>query len=138
MSDLENTLKETFDFYSTQEKTIISRIALLPKGSIKAKEINGDTYYYLRFRKGKKVVDEYIGKNVPNDLMYKLTERKKLEAELKQVRKGLLLLRKKPNIISDFTEPVQKIFREFTHRRLHPQHDFYTLKSNKTFSGAGL
>lgn len=42
MKDLENTLSETFDFYATQETLIIAKLALLPKGSIKAKVISGE------------------------------------------------------------------------------------------------
>jgi len=118
VKDLENILQETQDYYTTQEKNIISRLALLPKGSIKGKEINRDIYYYLRFRKGKKVIDKYIGKRVSSKLYEELEERKKLEKELKQVRKGLLLLNKKLNPISDLTEPVQKIFKEFTKQGL--------------------
>lgn len=38
-------------------------LAVLPKGSISEKKVNGYTYCYLKYRDGKKVVSKYIGKN---------------------------------------------------------------------------
>ena len=38
----------------------------LPKGTISEKLINGNTYYYLKYRDGKKVISKYVGKdNIP-------------------------------------------------------------------------
>ena len=35
----------------------------LPRGKITPKNVNGNTYYYLYYRDGKKVVSKYIGKD---------------------------------------------------------------------------
>ena len=37
-------------------------LAGLPKGTISEKTVNGNTYYYLKYRDGKKVVSKYISK----------------------------------------------------------------------------
>ncbi len=79
MEDLKNTLKESLEFYLGQEKAIISRLAILPKGNIKKKNIKGEAYYYLQYRKGRRVVDEYIGKKIPDTIIEQLQRRKQLE-----------------------------------------------------------
>lgn len=38
-------------------------LARLPKGTISEKKVNGNTYCYLKYRDGKKVISKYIGKN---------------------------------------------------------------------------
>ena len=95
MEDLKNVLKESLEYYIDQEKIIVSRLSVLAKGRIKKKNINGDTYYYLQYRKSSKVVDQYIGKEIPEDLSEDLTERKQLETQLKTVREAIKLLNKK-------------------------------------------
>ena len=37
-------------------------LAELPKGTISEKQVKGNTYYYLKYREGKKIVSKYIGK----------------------------------------------------------------------------
>lgn len=111
---MKNVLKENLDYYLEQEKIIVSRLSFLPKGSIKEKEINGDSYYYLQYRQGPKVIDDYIGKKVPKKLEESLEERKHLLAELKKVREAMKLLKKKNEPESDFIEPINRILYKFT------------------------
>ena len=47
MDDLKNVLKDNLEYYLDQEKIIVSRLAVLPKGKIIKKNINQVTYYYL-------------------------------------------------------------------------------------------
>lgn len=114
MEDLKNVLQENLAYYREQEKIIVSRLSLLPKGRIKEKKINGDLYFYLQYRKGKKVVDEYIGKEVPAELRENLEERKLLEAELKKVNEAVRLLKEKKEPESDFIAPINDILAKFT------------------------
>ena len=41
----------------------MKELDVLPKGKIMPKMVNGNIYYYLYYRDGKKVVSKYIGKN---------------------------------------------------------------------------
>jgi len=114
MEDLKNVLKENFEYYLEQETIIAARLSLLPKGRIKEKIINGDTYYYLQYRKGKKVIDEYIGKKIPGNLSEHLKERKKMEDELKKVREAIKMLNRKNSSGPDFIKPIKQILSKFT------------------------
>jgi len=68
MEDIKNILQENLAYYLEQKKIIVSRLSVLPRGKVKEKKINGDTYFYLQSRQAGRVVDEYIGKTVPQDL----------------------------------------------------------------------
>ena len=67
----------------------------LPKGSLSESNKNGQKYYYLKYREGKKVVSKYLGKdagNIPSLIeKRKHTETmiKSLENELKIANKAL-------------------------------------------------
>lgn len=114
MDDLKDVLKENLEYYIEQEKQIVARLSLLPKGRIKKKDINGDTYYYLQYRKGKKVIDKYIGKQVPGSMSKDIEERKRLEDQLKQVKEAIKMLNKKNDSESDFIKPIQRILSKLT------------------------
>lgn len=118
MEDLKNTLKESLEFYLEQEKTIISRLALLQKGNIKRKNIKGETYYYLQYRKGLRVIDEYIGKEIPDRLLEQKKQKKQLELHLKKTREAIRLLHEKPSKESDLTSPIRDILAKLTEERL--------------------
>ena len=118
MEDLKNVLKESLEYYQEQEKIIISRLSLSPKGRFKKKKIGKDIYYYLQYRKGKKIIDEYIGKKIPKDLEDQLKQRKKLEAELKKVREALRLLNQKHSTETDFSSPLNQILSKMTEYNL--------------------
>ena len=70
-------------------------IATLPKGTLSGSKRCGQTYYYLKYREGGKVVSKYVGTNV-NELKSQIERRrharamiKSLEAELKIANKAL-------------------------------------------------
>lgn len=68
----------------------------LPKGSVKPKKVNGKTYYYLIFRKGKKVITKYIGKNEELLIPVKeqLERRKQVEEILKKLKEEKFQIKK--------------------------------------------
>jgi len=41
----------------------LEQLETLPKGSVIAKTIGQNVYYYLKYRNGKKVFSDYLGKN---------------------------------------------------------------------------
>jgi hypothetical protein len=102
----------------TEEKRIVARLAVLPKGRIRSRKIGGDVYYYLQYRKGGAVKTDYLGKEVPGGLKDRLAERDALQAELIRVRDGLRLLRDREKGDLDLAEPLLAVFRELTRRKL--------------------
>ena len=68
----------------------------LPKGKITPKIVNGNKYYYLYYRNGKKVISKYVGKdetsvNLVREQLIRRTQIeeiiKKLKEERKQIKK---------------------------------------------------
>ena len=118
MEDLKNALNENTAFYRDQERRIIARLALLPKGRIRSRKIGGDVYHYLQYRKGRSVKTDYIGKEVPRELSDRLAERDRLERELLRVREALRLLRSVPGGELDLSEPLLAIFRAMTRQKM--------------------
>lgn len=94
MKILKGILAESEAYYVGAEKRLRKRIAALPKGSVKKREIKGRTYWYLQKRARNKVVHKYAGKTKPVDLINQITEREKLRKELKTVLESLRLVRK--------------------------------------------
>ena len=39
-----------------------SELSILPKGAISEKKVGEKTYYYLKYRDGKKVISQYVSK----------------------------------------------------------------------------
>jgi len=109
MSILKNVLDENASYYQKERREIISRLACLPKGTIKSKMISGHRYFYLQYRKENKVIQKYLGKTVPEKIRKELKERKQLEKELKEVDESLALLRVRPD--AEFLKPVRGIIK---------------------------
>ncbi len=72
-----------------QEKiaSLEEQIALLPKGSVGQKSINGKEYFYLRWTENKKRKEKYIPANEVEALRSEIEKRKALEKELKELRR---------------------------------------------------
>jgi hypothetical protein len=73
----------------------------LPKGKLTIKKINSHSYYYLKYRRGEKVVTEYVGKDNCDlsELNDQLDKRKHIEEMLKQLKNERKELKKLRGII---------------------------------------
>ncbi len=60
-------------------------LAELPKGTISEKQIKGNTYYYLKYRNGKKIVSKYVGKQEVETLKQQIDKRRHIEAMIKSL-----------------------------------------------------
>lgn len=60
----------------------------LPKGSLSETNKNGQKYYYLKYREGKKVVTKYLGKNA-GEVPALIEKRKHTEAMIKSLKNEL-------------------------------------------------
>lgn len=58
----------------------------LPKGTISEKPVNGNIYYYLKYRDGKKVVSKYISKKDIEGLRQQIEKRRHVEAMIKSLQ----------------------------------------------------
>lgn len=65
----------------------------LPKGSLSEREKNGQKYYYLKYREGKKVVTKYLGKDA-GDMPLLIEKRKHTEAMIKSLENELRIANK--------------------------------------------
>ncbi len=61
--------------------------AALPKGSVQEKTRGKQVYYYLVYRDGNKVINDYIGKDINkvDELREKILDRKELEKTLNRL-----------------------------------------------------
>lgn len=65
----------------------------LPKGSLSESNKNGQKYYYLKYREGKKVVTKYLGKEA-GDMPALIEKRKHTEAMIKSLENELRIAEK--------------------------------------------
>lgn len=92
MKVLKGILKESLVYYQRLERELVRRLAKLPKGSVKRRQIKGRAYYYLQRREGSKVRHQYLGRKKPEELIKSIEERRQLRGELAKVRAALALL----------------------------------------------
>lgn len=69
--------KRRIDYMLGKYRDILSR---LPKGTISEKKVNGNTYCYLKYRDGKKVISKYIGKDDIESMREQIEKRHHVEA----------------------------------------------------------
>lgn len=83
-----NTLKEEKQRNLEMQKTYTQEIESLPKGSIMTKTVSGKKYYYLRYRQGDKVKNDYIGKDesAVAEIRKGIEKRKYLQGVLKRLK----------------------------------------------------
>ena len=74
---------------SIQEKiaSLEKQIALLPRGSVGQKTVNGKEYFYQRWTENKKRKEKYIPADEIEALKSNIEKRKALEKELKELHK---------------------------------------------------
>ena len=69
-------------------------LVVLPKGTLVGCEKNGRTYYYLKYRDGKKVVSKYVGKANIEAVAGQIEKRKHIEAMIKSLKEELIIAEK--------------------------------------------
>lgn len=79
----------TFNETNNRIAEFQEKIASLPIGSITKKTVNGKTYFYHRFTENKKRREKFISPKDFDDLKAKIDLRKKLEKEIKALKKQL-------------------------------------------------
>ena len=109
MNILKDVMNENVSYYQKMRREIISRLACLPKGTIKSKTISGGKYFYLQYRKGNRVIQKYLGSNIPEQVTKNLKERKLLEKELEKIEESLALLKIRPD--ADILKPLVEILK---------------------------
>ena len=77
--------KSRIEYMLKQYRKIIDE---LPKGSLSESNKNGQKYYYLKYRDGKRVVSKYLGKE-PGDTLALIEKRKHTEAMIKSLENEL-------------------------------------------------
>ena len=92
MSIIKGILEE--ELHRLEELSVFykKKISESPRGSISVKERSGKRYLYLARREDKKVVFDYIGKDVPEVrkiLSEQMRQRKEYQAKLRQVKENL-------------------------------------------------
>jgi len=65
----------------------------LPKGTLSESNKNGQKYYYLKYREGKKVITKYLGKE-PGEMPVLIEKRKHTEAMIKSLENELRIAEK--------------------------------------------
>ena len=94
MSVIKNILQESKQHYLDVKRKIDKKLSSLPHGSVKERKISGKNYYYLQYREGKKVRQQYLGKSKPEALIKQLQEKKLLKRERLKVHEALKLLKR--------------------------------------------
>ena len=61
-------------------------LAGLPKGTLSEKLVNGTTYYYLKYRDGKKVISQYIRKQDVGALRKQIEKRRHIETMIRSLQ----------------------------------------------------
>lgn len=77
--------KERIDYMLSK---YLQQLKELPKGSIMAKNVGTSTYYYLKYREGKKVYTDYLGKDGERvrNIRAELKKRRHIEAMITHLR----------------------------------------------------
>lgn len=94
MKVLQGILSESKDFYLDVKKKIEKKLVNLPVGSIKKRKISGREYYYLQYRKNRKIIHKYLGKIMPEAIAKQIRYRNVLKDELKKVNDALKIIRR--------------------------------------------
>jgi len=97
MKVLKGILKEEEERLNEAQGSYEREIAKLPQGSIQLKRIKERDYAYRAYRKGKKVVYEYLGGLKPEELkgvQRKIELRRQYEGKLREVKENLREVRR--------------------------------------------
>ncbi|HAG68640.1 MAG TPA: hypothetical protein DCL38_01545 [Lachnospiraceae bacterium] len=86
---LTNTFKQERDRIEYMINEYSKRLKELPKGTLSAKHVGTKTYYYLKYRVGKKVVSDYVRKEQLPALKESLEHKKHIKTMLRFLKEEL-------------------------------------------------
>lgn len=86
MNFIINTVLEEKQRIEYMLQKYITCLSELPKGTISEKTVNERTYYYLKYRDGKKVVSRYISKQEIDTMRQQIDRRKHIETMIKSLQ----------------------------------------------------
>ncbi len=97
MGIISDILKDEYERLKTLETQYSDKLKDLPKGSLSKRKRSGNTYLYLMYRAGNKVITKYVGRidsEKSIQLIKQVEKRKQIEEKLRQVKKDLNELKK--------------------------------------------
>jgi len=96
MSYITATIEREIEKLSALLGLYEKRLDALPKGSLRVKERNSKSYYYLSYRKNGKVVSDYVGNDeaMLRSLKEQLDRRQDIERLRKAIKHELRLMNK--------------------------------------------
>ena len=74
--------KQRIDYMLTKYQEMLAELS---KGTISEKQVKGNTYYYLKYRDGKKIVSKYVGKQEVESIKEQIDKRRHIEAMIKSL-----------------------------------------------------
>lgn len=92
MPVLEGVLEEEYARSSRLLDLMEQEIGLLPKGSIRMRNIKGHEYCYLNYRVGDKVKSDYVPATEVDELRAKIERRRALAAAIKEQKQSQKLI----------------------------------------------
>lgn len=91
------TYKNFFKNYVQYYKKLLKNMEIifnkLPKGAVRKRKIKGHWYYYLAYRKGAKVITDYLGKDRLEKLIENINKRNILKKKIFETKRILYILR---------------------------------------------
>lgn len=88
----EKSFLEWRNYYFNYHRDLKKAIKNSPKGTLRARKIKSNLYYYLVYRDGKKVKTKYYGRKIPIELSEKIELRKRLVKKLSKTKSLLYSL----------------------------------------------
>lgn len=88
VSVLEDVLEEEYARSSRLLGLMEQEIGLLPKGSIRMRNIKGHEYCYLNYRVGDKVKSDYVPASEVDELRAKIERRRSLAAAIREQKRS--------------------------------------------------
>ena len=71
-----------------------NRLLLIPKGSLSVKTVNGNEYYYLKYRENNKVRSKYVRQTEVEAVRIQIEKRKHIEAMIQFLEEELEIANK--------------------------------------------
>ncbi len=86
---LTNSVKQERDRMEYMVGEYLKKLKELPKGTLSAKTVGTKTYYYLKYRSGKKVVSDYVTREELPELKEKLEHKRHIKTMIRFLKEEI-------------------------------------------------